>query len=164
MSQDNMKVMLPMIRKVVPNLIAQSIVNVQPMSWPRQMTEEEQNFALLERAIPKMIGYRPVKSWFNASKYWITVLIDNQEQLETIRKAGFGIWIDNEYFFGLAKTLLKLQFELGEAYDNKCEGMERAQVESLKQAIDKAYEDYELMRRLTDIDNKMIWLLQTVYS
>jgi len=32
--EENTKILLPMIRNVMPSIIASSIVNVQPMTWP----------------------------------------------------------------------------------------------------------------------------------
>ena len=71
MTSDELKVLIPIIRKMVPSFIAQSIVDVQPMFQERTMSigyNEEQEYAYWAMPVGySMQDYADIDAWLTSA-------------------------------------------------------------------------------------------------
>jgi hypothetical protein len=154
----------------MPNLVAGQLVGVQPMSQstgsiftakPGTGFASEKYYASekLRELIRKSKGYREYKDWIGQFIYEIIKLINAGDELDLIREAGFGDYIDSETLRISAKSLLDSQYELADAAANKFEGMSKHDIDLLCAELDSKHEEYEIIRRLVNPDNPDTLLL-----
>jgi hypothetical protein len=71
MTSEDFKLLIPIIRKIVPTIIAQDIVNVQPMLQERKMStgcNEEQEYSYWAMPVGYSIkDYADIDTWLTAT-------------------------------------------------------------------------------------------------
>lgn len=97
---DQMKILIPMIRKVMPTTIAQDIVGTQPMTWPGAELETGETYvdeAASYATDENIVEWYWVRLPMSAGSFWnVKGTQEHIEQVDAWCKETFGPRMSNE--------------------------------------------------------------------